>query len=75
MSPLMFSTGILMGYIVGGYVSYSLIPLSAIFSFIYLILTFLFIPETPQFLLSRGENEVRIFFNRIKKGKIQLNLR
>lgn len=57
MSPLMFNTGILMGFIVGEYVSYNLIPLSGFLSLTYLILTFLFIPETPQFLLSKGESE------------------
>lgn len=54
-------TGILLGYTAGAYVSYQNIPYVFIILPVIFLATFIFFPETPQFLLIKNDNTVSIF--------------
>lgn len=47
-----------MGFILGGYVPYDLIPYSVLLSISYVVIILLYIPETPQHLIKHGNKEV-----------------
>lgn len=56
--PLFYNAGILLGFILGSYVPYKIIPVSIAMSVLYIITIILYVPETPQFLLIKGDKEV-----------------
>lgn len=52
--------GILLGYTAGTYLSYVTIPYIFMLLPIIFLATFIFFPETPQFLLIRNDNAVSL---------------
>lgn len=53
--------GILIGFTIGGKLDYQYVPCIFVFIPVIFGLIFVFIPNTPQFLLRKGETEVMIF--------------
>lgn len=58
MSTLCFNFGVLLGFIVGAYIPYDWVPIFMIISIADIVLIILFVPDTPQFLLKQGDEEV-----------------
>lgn len=64
-SLLMLSctTGILFSFVAGTYLSYLQVPKLFMGLPIIFIIVFIFLPETPQYHISRKDNEVSLFFS------------
>lgn len=54
---ILFEIGILLGYVFGTYTDYNLSPIVALIFPIVFFWSFIFVPSTPQFLLSIGRTD------------------
>lgn len=58
-TPLFRNIGILLAFVIGAAADYTVVPCIFILFPLLFVCTFSFLPNSPQFYLLRGENEVR----------------